>query len=203
MRRYKKDCRDLTGTDSLFECDRSYGRRDLISKLDPLTLQRIHLLFVHISPEEDTHDQRKDLCKGEGPPYSVQTTYPGEDISCWQQHAELSYQRDPKAEHTMSHSLEQRRRYDIKACEDKADTDDAQGKGTYMQHIFRSIENAQQLLWCKLEDGQADEHDQCSIDTAQRNGMLDPLFVFGSIVVGHDRDHSVIQAEYRHEDKAL
>mgnify|MGYP000137464447 CR=1 FL=1 len=54
-----------------------------------------------------------------------------------------------------------------------------------------------------LEQEQSNNHNADCDKNTQFQGMSDPSFVPGAVIICYDRYHSIVQSENRHEDKAL
>lgn len=133
----------------------------------------------------------------------MQSKYPGKDICHREDAEELACYRGHQAVDSIAESLEDGADDDTISCEDEAEADQTQGRYTDFQHVLGCIKHKKKLSREKLEDHNADHHDgDCNKDT-QPCRVHNPLLVSCSVVVGDDGDHSVVETEYWHEDKAL
>lgn len=115
----------------------------------------------------------------------------------------LPRDRDDQAVYTVAEGLENGAYNDAEAGEDETEADDAKRRDSDFQHMLRSIKNIEHRSGFELEHGKADCHDAHGDSYAQPYGLHNSLFLACSVVVGDDRYHTVVQAEYGHEDKAL
>ena len=159
--------------------------------------------FVDFLVEIDAHDQRKDFRNRKCPPDKRNVPHQGKQVGCRQQHHDLTDHGNPQTQAASSEGLEHGTGNDVVACSNIAETDDPQSRDTDFQHFIGCIEQLQKCSGNQQENGSADEHDRHRIFFRQADGLLDPFFLVGTVVIGDDRNHSVVQAENRHEDETL
>ena len=121
-----------------------------------------------------------------------------------QDNKQLPCRRYDKTVDTISESLEYGTCNNTETCKNKAKRNDAKSRNTDFQHGVGSIEKCtKQELWRNLEDDKSGTHDAYSDDNAEFYRLGDSLFISGSIIICDDWNHTIIQSEYRHKDKAL
>ena len=103
----------------------------------------------------------------------------------------------------MAERLEHRRANNRIAREQEAYADNAQRRNADSKHIFRSVENRQQLVRQKHEYKKPDEHNPDRIQNAEFDGLSDALGLFRAVVVCDNRHHPVVKPEHRHKHEAL
>ena len=81
--------------------------------------------------------------------------------------------------------------------------DNAEGGDPDLAHMVGRVKKRQQRTGNELKERQANEHQTDRGNDGQADGFLYALGLSRAVVVGDDRDHAVIEAEDRHEDKAL
>lgn len=83
------------------------------------------------------------------------------------------------------------------------DSNNTQGWNSDSKHIFRCTEQSQESLWYKLKGKEADEG-KTECDKHADFDSLDHTFSMTcAVVIGDDRCDTVIEAKYRHKEKAL
>lgn len=166
-------------------------------------VQRLNLLNPDPFKQQGRENHGDDLGKGNRPPYHGQAGQYGEKVCRRKDHQELPCRRNDQAVDPISQGLENRTYDDTVSGKDKAQADDTQRRHSDLQHMLGSVKKAQKLCRKDLERGQPDEHDAYCQADAQLHGGFDPFSVSGAVIVGDDRDHAIVEPEYRHEDKAL
>ena len=81
--------------------------------------------------------------------------------------------------------------------------DDAKCRGSDRKHIVGSIEQTKKYFRHQLEGECAAEHDADRECDGKLQCFVDALLLPSTEVVGENRDESVVEAEDRHEEKAL
>ena len=72
-----------------------------------------------------------------------------------------------------------------------------------MHELLAGIEDGQQHLGDKLEDGQTRQHDAKTGEGGDLHGLHHAAGIPGTIVEGYDGDDGVVDAEERHEEEGL
>lgn len=165
--------------------------------------QWFHLLHIDFPEQDGTQYHGGNLSQGDGIPYGMESECPGKEVGQREDTYQLSGDGYNQAVYAVAHGLEDRTHDDAVACKEEAEAYDPEGRYSDGQHVRVRLEQLKQLGRHKLEYGQADEHDKnCDTDT-QADGFHDTLFVTGAVIVSNNRNHTVVQTEYGHEDKAL
>ncbi len=116
---------------------------------------------------------------------------------------ELPGYRDDQAVYAVSQRLEHGADDNAVTRKQETQADQAQGRYADLQHMVGGVEQQKELCREQLEGGQAKEHDgHCDQDT-QAGGIHDAFAVSGPVIIGNDRDHAVVESEYRHENETL
>ena len=159
---------------------------------------QIFQLF-HIDPSEKNRSERNgnQFRERKGIPNCVEPCHTGKYISQGQNAQKLSGYRYDKAVDAVAQRLEDGAEDDTVACEQEAGTDDAEGGNAYLQHVIGRIEQLQQAFREYLENYEANQHDADGNKGAKLDGIHDSLFMSGAVIIGDNRNHAVVQAEFR------
>ena len=103
----------------------------------------------------------------------------------------------------MPQGLHNRDNDNIKACQKEGKADDTQGGNPDGKHLRRGIEDCQKLRCEGPEKNHADNHNGNGIGHRKAHGFHQTVGLSCAVVEADDWHHAVVQAEYRHEEKAL
>ena len=84
-----------------------------------------------------------------------------------------------------------------------AAADDPLRRDANLEHCGVGVEEAKEDIGEQVHGQCADEHDHDSDGEGELQGFIDPVFSPRAVVVGKNGDQAVVEAEYRHEEKAL
>ena len=162
---------------------------------------------VHPQEEQHRHAQRGDLRNGITPPHQIVVS---DGLAVAGQHIGDGYQKHQLADdggdhgvHRLPQCLEGTAQSDAGPGRAETQGDDPQGRNGHLLHSLRGIEDTDQRPRNGPEDGHTQHHDAGGIDGAALDGLHHAAAILSAVVIGHDRNHTVVQAEHRHKDKAV
>ena len=166
-------------------------------------LQREDHPAVDTTQEDHTEGQRGQLRDRKGPPDGGDAAAEGQKERRGQEDQELTDNRDHHAQQAIAQGLEGGGADDAEAREDKTQADDAQGGHTDGQHVGGRFKQAEDIRREELNDHQAHQHDGHGQEGAEFHRIHQAFTLTGTVVVGDDGHHAVVEAEHRHEHEAL
>ena len=137
----------------------------------------------------------------------MQSLPAGQEEGHRQQYAQLPHHGDQHGQKAVAQGLKHGAADDTEAGEGEADGDDPQsghadgqqvGGGAVLRH-----EQVDEHVGEELEDQQPHGHDAHRVAHAELDGGGDAVGPPGTVVIGHDGHHAVVQAEHGHEDEGL
>ena len=159
--------------------------------------------FERLAKEDGAEDKGENLRDREAEPHELQFSGLRQQPSRRQQHHELAAHGVDERVQRISDGLEHRAGDNAETCEQEVNGDNAEGGDPDLAHMVGRVKKRQQRSGNELKERQANEHQADRGNDGQADGFLHALGLSRAVVVGDDRDHAVIEAEDRHEDKAL
>lgn len=165
--------------------------------------QIFQFLFIDVHKEDCGHRKGSALCNRDGPPYGGESEKLCQNGCDRQDDQELAGQGNDHAVDCGSQCLKDGTDDNAVPGEQEAQADDAEGRDSDFQHLFRGVENTEKHVRNNPEQRDAEEHDCHGDGNTQFDCVCDPLSPARAVIVGDDRDKAVVQTEDRHEDEAV
>ena len=163
--------------------------------------------LVHAGEKHQRQRQREYLRQRIAPPHQIAVAHgraiPRQHIGDGDQEHQLPDDGRDHGVHGLPQRLEGAAQRDARAGHAEAQGDDAQGGYACGQHHVAGVKEPQQRIGYGPKQHCAEHHDAAGVQGAALDGGHHAAAVLSAVVVGHDGDHAVVQAENGHEDKGV
>lgn len=160
-------------------------------------------LKIKIAKVDQAEGKGEQLREWESPPNRVQAAEAGEQVCGGKQYDQLPHCGDGQAQKAVPQGLADGEHADAEARENEAEADRPKRRHADLLHCLRGVENGEQLVRNQPKDQDTDEHDDGRIKNTQLDRLHHTVRLACTVVIGDDRHHAVVEAEDRHENKAL
>ncbi len=144
-----------------------------------------------------------DLCNGEGHPDQVHLAGQAQQVGGGQQHQHLAAQGDDGGIDAVAQGLEAGTQGNTDGGNGEAPADGPQSHLADLQEGRGGVEHIQHDSREELEHGQAQKHNAHGGGAGVFQALQQAVGLPRTIVVGHDGDGGVVDAEQGHEEEAL